>query len=48
MAICLALHLLMIIKVGGVPLLLSIVDVKYRSSDSPAAWGKQLKNWLHL
>ncbi len=48
MAVCLAAHLLMIIKVGGVPLMLSILTIKYRSSDSPATWAPKLRKWLHL
>ena len=47
MFICLAAHLLMSAKVGGVPLLLSMVDVKYRYSDHPAKWADKIKTWLH-
>ncbi len=35
---CLVLHLLMSAKVGGIPLLLSIVSLKYRPADSPKLW----------
>jgi hypothetical protein len=41
-----AIHLLMIAKVGGVPLLLAMLDVKYRPEDSPAGWLPRLQNWL--
>jgi hypothetical protein len=47
-AICLVAHLLMIIKVGGVPLMLSILTIKYRSGDSPTTWAPKLRKWLHL
>jgi uncharacterized iron-regulated membrane protein len=41
---CLALHLLMSAKVGGVPLLLSIIDFKVRPDDHPKLWIKQLRD----
>lgn len=40
------LHLLMSIKVGGIPLLLSMFDAKIRSDDSPKLWAEKVKNWL--
>lgn len=46
MFLCLATHLLMSAKVGGIPLIVSIVDVKYRPSDSPATWPDKIKSWL--
>ncbi|MGI0493380.1 cytochrome b/b6 domain-containing protein [Alkalinema pantanalense CENA528] len=46
LVICLALHLLMGIKVGGTPLLLSMASVKYRPEDSPSRWPTQAKQWL--
>ncbi len=42
----LAAHLLMVAKVGGMPLILSIIDFKYRPSDSPAIWTKRIKSWI--
>ncbi len=42
---CIALHLLMSIKVGGVPLILSMINWRFRSKDSPALWRKHLSNW---
>lgn len=42
---CLAMHLLMSSKVGGVPLLLSIFSWKVRSEDSPTQWSSRLRNW---
>ncbi|BAS55672.1 MULTISPECIES: cytochrome b/b6 domain-containing protein [Leptolyngbya] len=44
MLICLALHLLMSAKVGGVPLLLSILSFRVRPDDHPKLWIKQLRD----
>ncbi|MBD1846438.1 cytochrome b/b6 domain-containing protein [Cyanobacteria bacterium FACHB-63] len=44
MLVCLALHLLMSAKVGGVPLLLSMSSLKVRSDDHPKLWIQQLRN----
>lgn len=44
--IALALHLLMGIKVGGIPLLLSMFDSKIRPDDHPKLWPEKIKNWL--
>lgn len=44
MVVCLALHLLMSAKVGGVPLLLSMSSVKVRSDDHPKLWIQQLRD----
>jgi Prokaryotic cytochrome b561 len=41
---CLALHLLMSAKVGGLPLILSVFDSKYRPEDSPAAWWQKMRS----
>lgn len=38
LVICLALHVLMSIKVGSVPLILSMVNLRFRSKDSPSLW----------
>lgn len=46
MLTALALHLLMSAKVGGVPLLLSMMSFQVRPDDSPAKWGDRLKHWL--
>jgi hypothetical protein len=40
LVVCLALHLLMSAKIGGLPLMLSMFDIKYRSNDS------SLTDWL--
>lgn len=45
---CIALHLLMIIKVGGLPLILSMLNFKFRSQDSPTLWRKNLSHWLSI
>jgi hypothetical protein len=42
---CLAIHLLMSAKVGGVPLLLSIFSWKFRQEDSPKNWVSRLRGW---
>jgi cytochrome b561 len=42
----LAIHILMSIKVGGIPLILSMVDAKIRAEDSPKKWPETVKNWL--
>jgi Prokaryotic cytochrome b561 len=46
MVCCLALHLLMSAKVGGIPLLLSMLSIRYRPDDSPALWINTIRNWL--
>ena len=42
---CIALHLLMNIKVGGLPLILSMINWQFRSKDSPALWGEHISQW---
>ncbi|MBD2488910.1 cytochrome b/b6 domain-containing protein [Aulosira sp. FACHB-615] len=42
---CLAIHLLMSIKVGGVPLLLSMFSWQVRSEDSPNQWMTRYRTW---
>ncbi|MCM0590506.1 MAG: cytochrome b/b6 domain-containing protein [Gloeotrichia echinulata IR180] len=46
MICCLAIHLLMSIKVGGTPLLLSMLSFKFRPEDSPARWSTRGRAWL--
>lgn len=46
MAACLAIHLLMIARVGGVPLMLSILRLAYRPSDHPSVLIKAIQTWL--
>ena len=49
MAGAIALHLLMSAKVGGAPLLLSILTWQFRKKDSPALWPAQLsRRWLEI
>ena len=43
---CLAIHVLMSAKVGGAPLLLSILSWKFRPEDSPGKWYSRLCVWL--
>ncbi len=42
---CIACHLLMSIKVGGMPLILSIINWRFRSQDSPTLWHQHFYNW---
>ncbi|MBD2296578.1 cytochrome b/b6 domain-containing protein [Anabaena sphaerica FACHB-251] len=46
MVCCLAIHLLMSSKVGGAPLLLSMLSWKFRSEDDPRNWYSRLHSWL--
>lgn len=46
MFLSLALHLLMSVKVGGVPLLLSMLSWQVRSQDHPRHWPSRLREWL--
>jgi hypothetical protein len=41
----LAIHLLMSAKVGGAPLLLSMISWQVRTQDSPKHWLNRLRNW---
>ena len=45
MFVCLAIHLLMIARVGGVPLIISMFHFIYRPSDSPSVLMKAIQNW---
>lgn len=38
-------HILMSIKVGGIPLVLSMIQVKYKSQDNPKLWKSHLQTW---
>ena len=42
---CIALHLLMSVKVGGIPLIVSMINWQLRSQDSPTFWRKHIANW---
>ncbi|MGB3692042.1 MAG: cytochrome b/b6 domain-containing protein [Spirulinaceae cyanobacterium] len=42
---CIALHLLMSIKVGGIPLILSMTHWRFHSKDSPTLWRKHFSDW---
>jgi Prokaryotic cytochrome b561 len=44
--LALLMHLLMSAKVGGLPLLLSMFDIKYRPEDSPRLWRQNIVNWF--
>lgn len=40
-----AIHILMVIKVGGLPLLLSMVDNRFRPQDSSVIWLKKIRSF---
>lgn len=42
-----ALHVLMAIKVGGIPLILSMFNWRFHSQDSPSRWKKNLLYWYN-
>ena len=44
--LAIALHVLMAVKVGGLPLLLSMTNLRYKATDSPKLWGQKLQSWL--
>lgn len=43
--VCIALHLLMNAKVGGLPLLLSMLQWRFRAKDNPALWSTNIASW---
>lgn len=43
---CLAIHLLMTAKVGGLRLWMSMVKLSYRADDSPKQWIQTIRSWL--
>ena len=45
MVACIALHLLMSAKVGGFPLLLSMLNWRFYAKDSPVHWSKHIFKW---
>lgn len=45
MVVAIALHLLMNAKVGGAPLLLSMLNWQFRDKDSPKLWSAHLSHW---
>lgn len=45
MVVAIALHLLMNAKVGGTPLLLSMLSWQFRAKDSPKLWSIHLSQW---
>jgi hypothetical protein len=47
MVVCLALHVLMSAKVGGLPLLLSMIHYRFREKDSPVYWRQHIETWFH-
>ena len=45
MVFAIALHLLMNAKVGGAPLLLSMLNWRFRDKDSPTLWSTHVSRW---
>lgn len=45
--LCLMLHILLSAKVGGIPLLVSIVNWRFSAKDSPIYWANNTKKWLN-
>jgi hypothetical protein len=45
MVVCVALHVLMSTKVGGSPLLLSMLRWRFREKDSPTLWQSHISQW---
>lgn len=45
MIAAIALHILMVARVGGTPLLLSMLRWQYRAKDSPTLWPTHLTKW---
>ena len=45
LVICIAFHVLMSIKVGGLPLILSMVNLRFRSQDNPSLWRENFEIW---
>jgi uncharacterized membrane protein YhaH (DUF805 family) len=45
MLLAIALHLLLNAKIGGAPLLLSMVPLKFRAKDAPSLWPEQVSAW---
>jgi hypothetical protein len=39
-------HFLLSAKVGGIPLLLSIVNLQFISKESPVYWPNKIKTWF--
>jgi hypothetical protein len=47
LSLCLILHILLSAKVGGTPLLLSIVNLRFSAKDSPAYWPYNIRRWFN-
>ncbi len=45
--LALLMHILMSTKVGGLPLLISMFDTKYRPDDSPLLWRQKIVDWFN-
>lgn len=47
MLLSLMVHILLNLKVGGFPLLTSMLDRQVRAGDTPQIWLKDLRQWVH-
>lgn len=46
LGIAITLHFLMVAKVGGMPLILSMVSFKFKTQDHPRLWVEKVRNWF--
>ena len=44
---CLAIHLLMAVKIGGIPLIISMFHWRYLPEDSPRLWWQKVRSFWH-
>ncbi len=47
MVVLVVAHVALGLRVGGLPLLQSMVNLQVRSKDSPSQWPRRLANWFH-
>lgn len=45
MILLVVLHILLSLKIGGVPLVLSVVSLQVRAKDWPSAWPQRFRDW---
>lgn len=48
MVVCIALHVLMNARVGGLPFLLSMLNWRFRAKDSPILWSAHISAWWSM
>jgi hypothetical protein len=47
LVVCLAIHLLMSVRVGGIPLIVSMFNWQYKPEDSPRLWKAKIRSFLN-